>query len=249
MTYFPYLRGMRHELAAVRALIPMLTSNNNTVTIIEPVKFKLGDLESTIKALEEAQSSIRAAVIVNPMVGDKPAMSDLISLVNQYPNSIVPAFIAGNTHNRGIVTDFIANTVSENVAIIHDNDSNLAVTDRNAIFTSSKNILWDICINRLPVTYLATLASDKIYIEDAFNKRPRNADYPNDDFFSDLHTRHSTEGYVNFGDYTIMTKEYREGGGPANAVALHMLYKNPPAFRMKHFVSNPILEPDPVGIK
>lgn len=246
--YFPYLRAVRHELAAVRALIPTLTALNNSIPILEPVKLKTTDLTNTLAAVENAQSNLKLILILNPSVGEKPLMADLINLANTYPIKIIPAFMAGNQHNRGTATDFANLVHADEVAIIHETDNAQASADR-ATIAATKRIIWDISTKRLPVSYLGTLSANKVYIEDAFSRQQRNADYPSDDFFSDLHTRPSPEGYIHFGDYTIMPKEYKNGGGPAMAVALHLLYESPPILRMKHFVSDPVLEPDPVGVK
>lgn len=246
--YFPYLRAVRHELAAVKALLPVLTAHNNTLPILEPVKQKLVDLTNTLDHIENAQSDVKVILIVNPAIGEKPLMSDLIALANARQSKVIPAFIVGNRHNRATATDFAALVAVDHVALIHERDDAAAVADRVTIM-AAKNIIWDVCVNRLSAAYSSSLSANRVYVEDAFNRQQRNADYPDDDFFSDIQSRISPEGYTHFGDYTIMPKEYRDGGGPAIAVALHMLYQTAPIWRMKHFVSDPALEPDPVAVK
>lgn len=44
---------------------------------------------------------------------------------------------------------------------------------------------------------------NKILFDDRFKKRNRNADYPEDEFFSDNHLDLETDNYAGFGDYEI----------------------------------------------
>ena len=80
----------------------------------------------------------------------------------------------------------------------------------------------------------------------------RNRDYPPMEFFSDLHLTYDTLGYENFGDYLTIGEQYREGGGPAYAVALHLTYRNQEdddAVWIKHYVSDSNDGPSDPGIK
>src|SRR5205085_2098153 len=75
-----------------------------------------------------------------------------------------------------------------------------------------------------------------ILLNDCFERRDRNADYPDDEFFSDSHVNDG----ANFADYSIVGSDYSETGGPAYAVALHHVYFRAglgSAFHVRHFVS------------
>ena len=67
---------------------------------------------------------------------------------------------------------------------------------------------------------------DKAVLYDAcFKKQKRNADYPVESQYSSLHTFY--DGYktvVGFGDYTTVSEEYSESGGPAYVVTIHVTY-------------------------
>jgi hypothetical protein len=84
-----------------------------------------------------------------------------------------------------------------------------------------------------------SISQNKILFEDKFNKKDRNADYPDDEFFSDDHLYFRDDGYVGFGDYTIVGDDYVEAGFAPYAVAIHIVYfDNQNALRVRHFISD-----------
>jgi hypothetical protein len=77
--------------------------------------------------------------------------------------------------------------------------------------------------------------------ENKFTKQDKNSDYSKkiDEFFSDDHLFYSTEGYIGFGDYSIIGNDYNEGGFAPYAVAIHIVYFNENnELRVHHFVSD-----------
>ncbi|MDR1135555.1 MAG: sce7725 family protein [Clostridiales Family XIII bacterium] len=77
--------------------------------------------------------------------------------------------------------------------------------------------------------------------EDKFNKQIKNADYSKniDEFFSDDHLFYTDEGYVGFGDYSIIGNDYTESGFAPYAVAIHIVYFNTSnELRVRHFISD-----------
>jgi hypothetical protein len=66
-------------------------------------------------------------------------------------------------------------------------------------------------------------------------------DYPADEFFSELHRRYASEGFQGFGDFTIVGGDHSDGGGPTNAVAIHLTYRrqNNDVW-IRHFLSDRI---------
>lgn len=76
-------------------------------------------------------------------------------------------------------------------------------------------------------------------LRDNFCKQARNADYPDDEFFTDDHLFCEEEGYAGFGDYSIVGKEYVESGFAPYAVAIHIVYfADGGSLRVRHFVSD-----------
>jgi hypothetical protein len=89
---------------------------------------------------------------------------------------------------------------------------------------------------------------ERILIRDGF-RRMRNEDYPSEEHFSDLHITHGDEGMDGFGDFLIVGDEFREAGGPAYAVAIHLTYLNQEDdMFIMHFVSDSTGSPvNPAG--
>ena len=80
----------------------------------------------------------------------------------------------------------------------------------------------------------------RVLLRDGF-ERMRNADYVLVTPFSDLHATFGDEDMDGFGDFLIVGDEYRESGGPAYAVAIHLTFIDPDqdnAMQIYHFVSD-----------
>lgn len=73
--------------------------------------------------------------------------------------------------------------------------------------------------------------------------KKRNADYPKESIFSELHTYYSEySNVVGFGDFSITGEEYSESGGPAYVVTTSMSYINNEKFDelyIRHYSSEP----------
>lgn len=176
-----------------------------------------------------------------------PTLLDIATLANKYPSTVIPAFTPGNSKHTGTALDFLTHITSDDVAIIHDNDRANAHSDNLAI-RSAKNVLYEIEVGKLGPAYIGTFTAPRILIEDAFGNHPNNSSYPPDEMFTASHIPPLPIGYSYFGDYTIMRRDYKEGGGKANAVALHVSHTTPSEIRMKHFVSSPALIGSPAAV-
>lgn len=83
------------------------------------------------------------------------------------------------------------------------------------------------------------IKENKVIFENRFNKQSRNADYPEDEFFSDDHLYYEEDKFIGFGDYSIVGDEYVESGFAPYAVAIHIVYfAEDKSLRIKHFVSD-----------
>jgi hypothetical protein len=76
-------------------------------------------------------------------------------------------------------------------------------------------------------------------IRDHFNAQPKNSDYNGSEFFSDRHRTFRDMG-IGYGDCMTIGSEYKKGGGPAHAVAIHATYKQTRSgdVWVEHFVSD-----------
>lgn len=235
--YFPFLRGKRHELSALRKLASRLDSAK-VKPIIEPVKEELNTLFRTVIELNKHQ--IQPLIIVNPLVGELAThnRSDLFSQLVDKKVNFLPciAFSKQNiTHAY-----MLANKLLEDAI-----DFATYFKDEPTINVS--NIIISAQIN----TVRATLnLSQKFQIQtprlvkimDHFEAQARNADYSSQSYvFSDIHATYANlSNAIGFGDYQIVGEPFSENGGPARAVAIHITYIDPMSndlMFIKHFVS------------
>jgi hypothetical protein len=90
----------------------------------------------------------------------------------------------------------------------------------------------------------------RVLIQDGF-KIYNNRDYPNEEQFSELYLTYNEMNCDGFGDFLIVGNEYRDGGGPAYAIAIHLTYTDPKAddaIAIKHYISDQVDTPkDPAG--
>jgi len=90
----------------------------------------------------------------------------------------------------------------------------------------------------------------RVIVEDGF-KSQSNRDYPPSELFSELYLVYSDLGFEAFGDFLIVGREFKETGGPAYAIAIHLTYVDPNAddvISVKHYVSDQVDTPkDPAG--
>jgi hypothetical protein len=88
-------------------------------------------------------------------------------------------------------------------------------------------------------------------ISDRFHRQPRNADYPDREFFTDMNTAEGNPERLDFGDFSIVGDFYKDDGGPAHAVAIHHIhYREEDAgpLDISHFISDRTDSPvDPSG--
>ncbi|WP_305955038.1 sce7725 family protein [Klebsiella grimontii] len=96
-------------------------------------------------------------------------------------------------------------------------------------------------VRTFPNTVLQQL-SNIVLMDDPFKKKKRNADYPSNSYFSDLHVRYSGvhNSVIGFGDFNIAGSDYAESGGPAYVVTIHVSYLDSNEFdamSVRHFSS------------
>ena len=81
-----------------------------------------------------------------------------------------------------------------------------------------------------------------VLVSDRFVRKPRNADYPPKEFFTDLNTVAGNANRSHFGDFSIVGDRYTETGGAAHAVTLHHVHyaKGARSLDISHFISDRI---------
>jgi len=231
--YFPYFRGRQYELLALRELAKGNLLGKFVIPVIEPVKMT-STLDSAIKSFNDAQLPI--ALVFNPAVGDLTNDSNTFeSLYVQLNGSyIVPSVLLNKSAESTLMAFFSKGLPADKILTIMDNRDFIDTYKKLFYKVAPKFTLFpdERQIRR-------TVNQNKVLFEDKFNKQDRNADYPEDEFFSEDHLFFKDEGYVGFGDYSIIGDEYLESGFAPYAVAIHIVYLTTDnTLRIRHFISD-----------
>ena len=253
--YFPYFRGKQFELMAIRETATRM-SQSGVVPIIEPVKLLTSPLERALEALQKANG--RCILVVNPNCGDfsktSSARATLLEFVknnlSRYSSMFDVGILLTEKTSFNEVKDLIEDFSEYQICLIH------AGYPRSRELQTLNRIddFYHVFISNCCKTIYRKSFNQgfRVILEDGFIKT-KNADYPPEDFFSELHLTYSdaSERFDGFGDYLMVGKEYSEGGGPALAVAIHLTFidsERDSVMYTAHFVSDSNNTPtDPAG--
>ncbi|WP_162178958.1 sce7725 family protein [Bifidobacterium stellenboschense] len=251
MTYYPYLRARQYELFALRELLTGGLLSRDVVPIIEPVR-DMPQLHQVIRLFREREGSA-LGVVLNPNMGELTSDIDLDTKLDIYGrNESEPLIGAAGTVSPVILLNKDAVEVAERVrnadeSLLQDDGIVfVSESDRDRIGDLKKFDFRAVALSdseRLNRDLKRSgIRSRRILFSDPFIKRENNAAYAQDDhadeFFSDDHLWYEKEGYVGFGDYSIVGDNYTERGGMPKAVALHIVYFDDEwTLRIHHFVS------------
>lgn len=232
--YFPYFRGRQYELLALKELALGRLIPSSIIPVVEPVKL-IPALNSSL--VEFCNAGLQIGLILNPDVGDLAEDTEMTGqlLDRLYVGDMIIPSVLVNKKTEAIISKLAQKDVP--------NKNILAVLDKRDYLE-----IYCTLFEQVPPQF--TLCSDerlirrkvrqnKILFDDRFNKQNRNADYPEDEFFSDNHLDLETDNYVGFGDYSIVGSEYIESGFAPYAVAIHIVYfADDSSLRIKHFISD-----------
>lgn len=232
--YFPYFRGRQYELLALKELAISNLITSSVVPIIEPVKL-ISALSSSLAAF--GNSNLHIGLILNPNVGD---LADEAETINQLLDRLgantttIPSVLL-NESTEATMLKLTGKGVLETatLAVLNNRD----YLDIYLDLFSENSPKYTLC--QYDRTIRRSISKNKVLFENRFNKKSRNADYPEDEFFSDDHLDYTADGYLGFGDYSIVGDEYIESGFAPYAVAIHIIYfADDNSLRIKHFISD-----------
>ncbi|APG50531.1 sce7725 family protein [Providencia stuartii] len=238
--YSPYLFARAAELLSLREIVDESVNINGLLPILEPVN---ANTDSLIKCLNAWNGDV--VVIVNPYQNDYSSPSnttklnqDLQPIISSKSNIIIGLLVRSGT-TVPYLSQKIHSIAGSRIALLYDNAS-LSDADMN-ILASNSAVTYHIIINNsVPIHQHQYLPISKIImVNNSFRKLTKNADYSGSEFFTNGH-QYINQSYVGFGDFTITGGEFETGGGPASAVASHLIYKNltDNSIWIQHFVSN-----------
>ena len=232
--YFPYFRGRQYELLALREMAASDLFGKSVVPVIEPIKLT-STFDGTLRAFHA--KNLPFALIFNPSVGELTHTTDLAEeLLSRIDgnSACIPSILLNKNADSIFTTLSQKGFSTDGILAIFNNRDFLDIYKRLFDAVAPKYTLfpYERQIRR-------TVKVNKVLFEDKFNKQDRNADYPDDEFFSEDHLFFKEEGYVGFSDYSIVGDEYSESGFAPYAVAIHIVYfANDDTLRIRHFVSD-----------
>lgn len=239
--YFPFLRGKQFELILLRDNAEFI-ANNNICPIIEPVKENYRSLKRAIDQLKAFNANF--IFIVNPQVGDlkdnpKKEFIDLIESDLEGYENISLGYIIKAESTEANVKEAIQSKPGTSFSVIHYGftEGKKLSNAMSELDNVNRHIFIDGYAGKLYQRHFKKDGIQRILIRDGFKIR-KNANHPENEHFSDLHITYEDEGVDGFGDFLIVGDEYREEGGPAYAVAIHLTYLDTEEdMYVRHFVS------------
>lgn len=230
--YFPYFRGRQYELLALKELAAKDLITSSVIPVVEPVKI-IPALDNALAAFQAMELPI--GLVLNPNVGklkDEPKMiSHLLTKVSSNSN-IIPSILLNESTDELI--EKLNDRYSKKDLLVIFNDRDYLDTYRRLFDDSPR---YNLCSDER--FFRRAVDQNKVLFENRFTKKNRNADYPEEEFFSSDHLDYTEDDYIGFGDYSIVGKEYIESGFAPYAVAIHIVYfAEDYSLRIRHFISD-----------
>lgn len=252
--YYPYFRGKQYELITLREMASALALSKKIIPIIEPVKENHAGLQKCIHHLKE--ENLPFIMIINPKYGDFKNDNTLLveeilkKELKDYDNFQV-GYIVNSESDLIDISSTLLQVPAKQLALIH-----YGYPDGSALASHLKAK----AINIATHVFIDGRSGGKLYqkhfkgsgtpilVRDGF-KKLKNADYPDDEHFSELQVVYEDEGVKGFGDFLTVGDDYTESGGPAYAIAIHLTYfRKDQVMNIKHFKSIRTDSPvDPAG--
>lgn len=244
--YFPYLRGRQFECLALRALDDKMADKRNVTPIIEPVNVDPRDVKRACNILNAA--SVPHLVIHNPAVGPLKdsfrGQTAFLRAALEGDENVIHGFLVHSGTDLAELNRFVANYGEEQTAIIHWMDyADVAGLKRE--LRAARRLRYNVLISPTTSAAYRRQWNRKVCVADGFQVQPRNADYPEDEQFSEIYQTYEEEDYIGFGDFLTVGRRFLPGGGPAHAVAIHLTYerRTQRAIWTRHFVSDTTTRP------
>lgn len=213
--YFPVLRGKQFELIALREL-SKLGLHKWFTPVIEPVKTISNPFIKTISELNNG--GITPIVIINSELGEEEVFDEVTKSLLEASVDFTPCIVFDSYHT--LENYHLARKhIEESPYVLYVKD----ISDES-IFEELQNVALVLLEDKPTIASqaAASLKVPVVVIEDGFDKKIKNADYPKMTTFSSAISDYKSLGLAGFGDYTITGNLFSEGGGPAYVVALHL---------------------------
>jgi hypothetical protein len=238
--YFCILHSKLYEMLALRDLAKEIVASGAIMPVIEP--------NAVDKTLERALDAFVSAtmdfcLIVNPENGKLTGMSiaDAKSQIfeaylEEYDN-VFPTYNVSRSTTEADIEDFCDTFADSRVFYFLSEPPKAVVA---AILAADPEYVLFLRGAVMPATkgqFTSAISAD---VREAFRAAPRNADYPDNEFFSDAHVVIPNADYEHFGDYSITGRTIEAGRAPY-CVAIHYPYLNAgqaDSLYIKHYKSD-----------
>ncbi len=236
--YFPILRSKRFELLAIQAAATEPSYKDTLSPVIEivtaqnPDPSKATELSRALDNLSEKE--IKSFVVLTPRVGDYK--DDFRVPLEWYKNFyvsnpyVVPAYVVDSETTINDIIGYFSQSHNsfENLefGIIHDgmaDPSVLQFIEQNYA-TNWVDVTDFVEIGKVSDAYCSKLQGRKVCVENIFKRQVRNADYPFEDYGTDIHLNYRHKGFAGFGDYQMVGDGLMSGGNQPNVVAIHLSF-------------------------
>lgn len=242
--YFPYMRGKQYELITIRESAATMAAAG-FVPIIAPVREQMRGLHKALEAVCDAGG--RAVLIVNPEHGqladNATVISGLLDHEFEGHDNLMVGIRLHADMTAAMAIEMCSAANGKPVALIHSGfeEAHDLARQLEAFPTIRTHaFLANVC-GKLYQRKFKDKGVQSILIHDGFERRARNRDHPESEFFSDLHVTFPDEGMDGFGDFLTVGDEYSESGGPAYTIAIHLTYIDhgqDDAMFVRHFLSD-----------
>lgn len=243
--YFPFIRAKQYDLIALSEIADNIIESGKVIPIIEPVNDNNYLFRYLGKFIEKNMPFV---FITNPTEGNLVSKPEFIKkeivdkVIDEYDNYF-PAYIITTRTTLEDITNFLKTYSNNQVCFIHYypfKDAGNLIEKFGEYGNISYQIFYE---NKVSPDYISKFSNDnKVILKNEFSREKRNADYAEQEYYSNSYKRYDKDGYVGFGDFTVMGDHFISGsGGPAYAVAIHYTYVNHDDHDnlwMKHFVSD-----------
>ncbi|MCF8357621.1 MAG: sce7725 family protein [Prolixibacteraceae bacterium] len=240
--YFPYLRARQFELITLRDLAGEGALQGKITPVIEPVKESFNNLNLAHKIFLE--NDYYLYLIVNPfegdVAGDNNYFLDYISGLED--SKYFPAFHYSDN------SDYINSKMEE----YELQDCMLICLDNFSNEEGFKNLCQNPKVSHIMLLepnkyrsldrFIKGLEKFYIRLDDPFEKQQKNADFLKiaEHKFTEEHLFYSEDRYNGFADFTVLPREYSDGGSTPRAVVVHLTYLDEQKDRqiwIRHFTS------------
>lgn len=226
--YYPYLRARQFELIALRELA-LEGATNNVVPILEPLSNRFNNLLLANKVFVE--QGFKPYLLVNPLEGDSKGDTQLfLEFLAELEDASFQVAFHYNDNKEYIESAIKKYNLTKCMVVGLDNYSDEDQLKELCSNSSVTHImLLDPTRNRGLDRFMKNLPGKSyISLDDPFEKEQRNADYLERPArkFSEEHRYFSSEGFHGFGDFTVLPREFIDGGSAPRAVVIHFTYIN-----------------------